>query len=170
MGSITDSLRKEAGELQAAQDQLEWQQTKLAATQVLSNSGVPVEEANAILNGLEGQVKVASQASLKNFSHYSQTMIKSAALIDELEAKIAEKDAELSVVHREKQAGVISSLSSKGYEHDEIEQLISTLPKTIMEKVAGVSEAAWDMGRAVSNSNFTGNGQTDCVTEWLTRG
>jgi hypothetical protein len=63
MGSITDSLRKEAGELQAAQDQLEWQQTKLAATQVLSNSGVPVEEATAILNGLEGQVKVASQAS-----------------------------------------------------------------------------------------------------------
>ncbi len=170
MGSITDSLRKEAGELQAAQDQLEWQQTKLAATQVLSNSGVPVEEANAILNGLEGQVKVASQASLKNFSHYSQTMTKSAAYIDELEAKIAEKDAELSVVQREKQAGAISSLSSKGYEQDEIEQLISALPKSTLEKVAGVSEAAWDMGRAVSNSNFTGNGQTDCVTEWLTRG
>jgi hypothetical protein len=97
-------------------------------------------------------------------------MIKSAALIDELEAKIAEKDAELSVVHREKQAGVVSRLSDKGYEQDEIEQLISALPKNVMEKVAGVSEAAWDMGRAVSNSNFTGNGQTDCVTEWLTRG
>ena len=57
-----------------------------------------------------------------------------------------------------------------GTEEDEIEQLISALPKNVMEKVAGVSEAAWDMGRAVSNSNFTGNGQTDCVTEWLTRG
>ena len=170
MSIISDNLRKEAKELQTAQDQIDWQQSKIAATQVLCSSGLTTQDASLVLTGFEGLVKSASDAHLNSFAHYSETMLKTAAYIDQLEAKIAETDTELTASKMQKQATMVRSLSSKGFEQEEIERIVSSLPSKTLEKMAGVSEPAWDMGRVVSNNDFNGSGQMDCVTEWLLKG
>jgi len=167
MSVIADKLREEANELQTAQDTLEWQQTKLAAVQVLSGSGVPASTSYSILNGLEEQVKQASEEpKIKDFAHYSTTMIKSADYIEELEAKIASISGELDTFKHEKSAGVKSHLSKKGFDPDEVEGLLG-LPASTLQKVAGVlPEPAWEMGK-VASSNYTNHSGLDAVTAWL---
>lgn len=166
MGVIVDKLQSEADELKAARDELEWQQTKLAAVKVLANAGVDSTIALNILNGLEGQVKSASNRPvMKDLQHYSDTMIKSAAYIADLEAKIASMSGELTTFKQEKQAGVVSNLTKKGFEPSEVEGLLN-LPTATLQKVAGVSEPAWEMGKAASQNPFQ-SPEVDAVTAWL---
>lgn len=166
MGTIAEKLRSEAWELKTAKDELEWQQTKLAAIQVLEGSGMRVPDAAAILTGLEEQVKSASeQVVLKDLSHYSDTMIKSAAYIEELEAKIASMSGELAKTVVEKQAGVVNHLAKKGFEPDEVAELLN-LPEATLQKVAGVPEPAWEMGKVASANPFNAP-EVDAVTAWL---
>lgn len=55
MSKITEMLVKEASELRAAHDDLEWRQTKRAAVELLVNQGMAAETAYRILNDLESQ-------------------------------------------------------------------------------------------------------------------
>jgi hypothetical protein len=153
--NIPELLRKEASELLQLQEQAEWAQTKAAAVSELINGGLPPEVALTKIAELENQhIKQASTQINADFSHYSLTLTKSAALIEQLQAKIGEIESENQALRLEKQAGVREILSKRGLGTDEINNVVNSVPHTTLIKAAGVSpDAPMDFGRSTDTAN-----------------
>ena len=89
---------------------------------------------------------------------------KTAALIEEYEAKISSLGSTLHQVKQASYSNTMNDLVSKGFSQDEAETMIKSLPGSALDKVASYTTTnSWNMGSVSEVPGKTGDPLLDFI-------
>lgn len=100
---------------------------------------------------------------MDNFTVIS-VLEKTAALIEEYEAKISSLESTLHQVKQASYSNTMNDLVSKGFSQDEADTMIKSLPGSALDKVASYTSAgSWNMGSVSEVPGKTGDPLLDFI-------
>lgn len=176
MGTISALLGEKATELdsQSAVNDESWGQVKQAAHTALLAKGIDSAKADELLEYLQKEATETAELSRTEVDviELANILTKTAAYVEELEAKIEDSNVKLSdatsqieKAAEEVQDEKLSSLIDKGFSESDAEAL-SALPLETMDKVASLADGEpWDLGKGAGLAKS----DLDPFTEFLLR-